>query len=217
MNVRPRVHRHFTRAMSKYFDVHSFLAEQETVPVVFNSGCTGLGKEMDKQCDGHDLPSYAEVMLPFWLVPKLFEQNMVAPSLPECFDERVWMVVHAEPRNVPIREFCPHFFRFGKALNLLLRDEELATNLSQAFGRRYKVLLCQAHGTGEFKQKPLLAREEERLFDLGRDSMLAFNEWRYSTAEKIEVAAQVKAQKRRRANAAGGKENAQPRRRRQAA
>ena len=66
--------------MSKYFDVHSFLAEQETVPVVFNSGCTGLGKEMDKQCDGHDLPSYAEVMLPFWLVPKLFEQNMVAPS-----------------------------------------------------------------------------------------------------------------------------------------
>ena len=72
--------------MSKYFDVHSFLAEQETVPVVFNSGCTGLGKEMDKQCDGHDLPSYAEVMLPFWLVPKLFEQNMVAPSLPECFD-----------------------------------------------------------------------------------------------------------------------------------
>ena len=135
--------------MSKYFDVHSFLAEQETVPVVFNSGCTGLGKEMDKQCDGHDLPSYAEVMLPFWLVPKLFEQNMVAPSLPECFDERVWMVVHAEPRNVPIREFCPHFFRFGKALNLLLRDDELAANLSQAFGRRYKALLCQAHGTGD--------------------------------------------------------------------
>jgi GINS complex subunit 3 len=155
-------------------------------------------------------------MLPFWLVPKLFEQNMVAPSLPECFDERVWMVVHAEPRNVPIREFCPHFFRFGKALNLLLRDDELAANLSQAFGRRYKALLCQAHGTGEFKQKHLLAREEERLFNLGRDSMLAFNEWRYSTAEKIEVAAQVKAQKRRRANAAGGKENAQPQRRRQA-
>ena len=164
------------------------------------------------RCDGHDLPSYAEVMLPFWLVPKLFEQNMVAPSLPECFDERVWMVVHAEPRNVPIREFCPHFFRFGKALNLLLRDEELATNLSQAFGRRYKALLCQAHGTGEFKQKPLLAREEERLFDLGRDSMLAFNEWRYSTAEKIEVAAQVKAQKRRRAHAAGGRFASPPRR-----
>ena len=217
MNVRPRVHRHFTRAMSKYFDVHSFLAEQEAVPVVFNSGCTGLGKEMDKQCDGHDLPSYAEVMLPFWLVPKLFEQNMVAPSLPECFDERVWMVVHAEPRNVPIREFCPHFFRFGRALNLLLRDEELAKNLSKAFGRRYETLLCQAHSTGEFKQKPLLAREEERLFNLGRDSMLAFTEWRYSTVEKIEVAAQVKAQKRRGADAAGGKENAPPRRRRRAA
>ena len=41
--------------MAKYFDINSFLAEQESVPVVFNSGCTGLGKEMDKQNDGHDV------------------------------------------------------------------------------------------------------------------------------------------------------------------
>jgi hypothetical protein len=41
--------------MAKYFDMNSFLAEQEAVPVVFNSGCTGLGKEMDKQNDGHDV------------------------------------------------------------------------------------------------------------------------------------------------------------------
>ena len=164
--------------MSKYFDVHSFLAEQETVPVVFNSGCTGLGKEMDKQCDGHDLPSYAEVMLPFWLVPKLFEQNMVAPSLPECFDERVWMVVHAEPRNVPIREFC--HFRF-EALNLL-RDDKLAANLSQAFGSVQGVAVPGARH-GRIQQKHLLAREEERLFNLGQDSMLAFNGG-YSTARR---------------------------------
>jgi|TARA_B110000305_G_scaffold216484_1_gene255031 GINS complex subunit 3 len=206
--------------MAKYFDVNSFLTEQETVPVVFNSGCTGLGKEMDKQNEGHDLPSYAEVMLPFWLVPKLFEQNMVAPSLPECFDERVWMIVHAEPRNVPIREFCAHFFRFGKALNKLLRDESLGRNLADAFSRRYKALLCQAHGSGEFKQKHLLAREEEFLFTLGRDSMRKFNEWKYATHEKIEPAAQVKiSAKRRRQNAAArGKENETPaaRRRQQA-
>ena len=41
--------------MAKYFDINSFLAEQEGVPVVFNSGCTGLGKEMDKQNEGHDV------------------------------------------------------------------------------------------------------------------------------------------------------------------
>jgi|AntAceMinimDraft_1070359.scaffolds.fasta_scaffold36796_1 hypothetical protein len=41
--------------MAKYFDMNSFLAEQEALPVVFNSGCTGLGKEMDSQNDGHNV------------------------------------------------------------------------------------------------------------------------------------------------------------------
>ena len=71
----------------------SFLAEQTRCPVVFNSGCTGLGKEMDKMCQTRDLPMGEEVELPFWLVPKLFEQNMVGPKMPDCFDERVWQVV----------------------------------------------------------------------------------------------------------------------------
>jgi hypothetical protein len=54
-----------TRAMGKqYFDVNSFLAEQEIVPVVFNSGCTGLGKEMDKQNDGHDVRARARARSP---------------------------------------------------------------------------------------------------------------------------------------------------------
>ena len=140
--------------------------------------------------------------LPFWLVPKLYEQNMVAPKMPDCFDERVWMIVDAEPKNVPLREFSPHFFEFGAMLNALIRDEQLGESLDKAFLERYKSLLCQAHSTGEFKQRHLLAKEEETLFDSGRESMRRFMEWKYSTREKLEVAAQVKAQKRRRA--AGG-------------
>ena len=103
--------------------------------------------------------------LPFWLVPKLYEQNMVAPKMPDCFDERVWMIVDAEPKNVPLREFSPHFFEFGAMLNALIRDEQLGESLDKAFLERYKSLLCQAHSTGEFKQRHLLAKEEETLFD----------------------------------------------------
>ncbi len=132
-------------------------------------------------------------------MPKLYEQNMVAPKMPECFDERVWMIVDAEPKNVPLREFCPHFFDFGAKLNRLLRDEELGEALSKAFVKRYEKLLCQAHSTGEFRERHLLSKEEEALFDAGRESMKAFTTWKYSTSEKLEVAAQVKAQKRRRA------------------
>uniref|UniRef100_A0A7S0S894 DNA replication complex GINS protein PSF3 N-terminal domain-containing protein n=1 Tax=Mantoniella antarctica TaxID=81844 RepID=A0A7S0S894_9CHLO len=190
--------------MAKYFDMNSFLAEQEALPVVFNSGCTGLGKEMDSQNDGHNLPLGAEVDLPFWLVPKLFEQNMVAPKMPDCFDSRAWMVIDAEPRNVPIREFCPHFFEFGARLNTLLRDDAFGEALERAFLARYRSLLVEAHSTSDVKWRRLLSKEEEALFDAGRESMKSFNTWKYATREKMEVAAQVRAQKRRRAGAAVG-------------
>jgi GINS complex subunit 3 len=153
------------------------------------------------------LPRGAEVDLPFWMVPKLYEQNMVAPKMPECFDERAWMVIDAEPRNVPLREFCPHFFEFGARLNTLLRDDDFGKALEKAFLLRYRGLLVEAHSTSDVKWRHLLAKEEEALFNVGRESMKAFNTWKYSTREKLEVAAQVRAQKRRRA-AGGGKAGA---------
>lgn len=151
------------------------------------------------------LPRGAEVDLPFWVVPKLYEQNMVAPKMPDCFDERAWMVIDAEPRNVPLREFCPHFFAFGLRLNTLLRDESFGAALRKAFLARYRTLLVEAHSTSDVKWKHLLAKEEEMLFNVGRESMKAFNTWKYSTREKLEVAAQIRAQKRRRAAEGGGR------------
>ena len=191
--------------MSRYFDIDSFLAEQTRVPVVFNSGCTGLGKEMDKMCQTRDLPMGEEVELPFWLVPKLFEQNMVGPKMPDCFDERVWQVVEAEPKNVPLRDFNPHFFEFGARFTELLRDEELHEQLEKAFTARYsKLLVGAALSTSEFKERHLLSKEEERLLDSGRDSMKAFHDWKYATTEKLTVAHTVKANKKRRAGGAYG-------------
>ena len=100
------------RDVEKYFDIDSFLAEQARVPVVFNSGCTGLGKEMDKMCQTRGTFRWARRWSsPFWLVPKLFEQNMVGPKMPDCFDERVWQVVEAEPKNVPLEGLQPALLR----------------------------------------------------------------------------------------------------------
>lgn len=150
------------------------------------------------------MPGGAEVDLPFWMAPKLHEQNMVAPKMPECFDERAWMVLDAEPRNVPLRDFCLHFFEFGARFNTLLRDVIFAENLERAFVQRYKTLLVEAHSTVDVKWRYLLTKEEEALFESGRESMKAFNTWKYSTREKLQVAAQVAAQKRRRRAEKGG-------------
>jgi len=107
-------------------------------------------------------------------------------------------------RNVRLREINAHFFEFGAKLNAMLRDAALGDQLEKAFVRRYATLLTEAHSTGDVKWRHLLTKEEEVLFDAGRESMRAFNAWKYSSKERIEVSAQVKAQKRRRAAARNG-------------
>jgi len=87
-------------ANNEYLSVSAFLTEQEKVPLVFNSGCSGLGREVDEQCETDALPPGSAASMPLWLVPKLYEQNMVGPRMPDCFDDAVWMVVDAEPRRV---------------------------------------------------------------------------------------------------------------------
>ena len=96
-------------------------------------------------------------------------------------------------RNVPLREINAHFFEFGAKLNAMLRDAALGDQLEKAFVRRYATLLTEAHSTGDVKWRHLLTKEEEVLFDAGRESMRAFNAWKYSSKERIEVSAQVKA------------------------
>ena len=118
--------------------------------------------------------------LPFWLVPKLYEQNMVAPKMPDCFDERVWMIVDAEPKNVPLREFSPHFFEFGAMLNALIRDEQLGESLDKAFLERYKSLLCQAHSTGGSSSGTCWRRRRRRCST--RDGNPCDDSWSGSTA-----------------------------------
>ena len=59
-------------------------------------------------------------------------------------------------------------------LNALIRDEQLGESPTRRSSDT--VLLCQAHSTGEFKQRHLLAKEEETLFDSGRESMRRFME-----------------------------------------
>ena len=92
-------------------------------------------------------------------------------------------------------------------LNALIRDEQLGESLDKAF-LEHKSLLCQAHSTGEFKQRHLLKRRRRRRCST-RDGNPCDDSWSGSTARgKSEVAAQVKAQKRREAGGTGADKNA---------
>ena len=145
-----------------YYDMLSFLSEEERLPVVFNAGCTGLGFEFDSSCGDKNvrlrmqsvlhrgwsivcvhprgasvssprdvparfsirhhrrashriasslcthvssralvplsqLPRGSNVSMPFWMVPKLSEQHMVAVKNPKCFHKGCVHVIAPDP------------------------------------------------------------------------------------------------------------------------
>ena len=114
----------------------------------------------------------------------------------------MWNALEAEPRNVSLQSLSPHFFEFGRSLAGMLGDEELADSLIDAFTKRFRGLLCEAHSTGEAKYRDILTKEEARLYHKGRDSVRAFTEWKYSKHERIQAATPIRAQKRRRMHGA---------------
>lgn len=112
----------------------------------------------------------------------------------------------AAPAGARLREKCPYWFDFGLALSVQCAGEaafeELASVVSDAFLARYRALLTRAHSAVESAEQlafvRLLSRDERHVFDAGRESMLAFHSWRYSTEERMEAAPIVRAMQRRR-------------------
>ena len=63
--------------MAKYYDVDDILAEQETLPTVFNTEVYALGRALDPSCDSENLPAGSSVNLPFWLADFLSHRKML--------------------------------------------------------------------------------------------------------------------------------------------
>lgn len=75
-------------AKNAYYNVKAILAEEERVPVRFNTGVSGLGRQLDPSTSDEDLSTGSNVELPLWIIPELAVRNMVRVKLKKCFGER---------------------------------------------------------------------------------------------------------------------------------
>ena len=83
--------------MSKYYDADDILAEEETLPTVFNTSVYGLGRALDPSCDSEDLPVGSSVNLPFWLANFLSQRKMLKPQMPKSRRAIGWTAIAPDP------------------------------------------------------------------------------------------------------------------------
>ena len=101
---------------SSYYDVRAILAEEERVPVRFNTGVAGLGRQLNPSASDEDLAEGSSVELPLWLVPHLATRNMLRVKLRKCFGERTRRELEAGAGKVALRDQCRNYYTLGSSL-----------------------------------------------------------------------------------------------------
>ena len=101
---------------ARYYDVRAILAEEERVPVRFNTGVRGLGRQLNPSASDENLAEGSGVELPMWLVPHLATRNMLRVKLRKCFGERTRRELEAGAGKVVLRDQCRYYYTLGSSL-----------------------------------------------------------------------------------------------------
>ncbi|QDZ18129.1 subunit Psf3 of DNA replication GINS complex [Chloropicon primus] len=188
--------------MAKYYDVDDILAEEETLPTVFNTSVYGLGRALDPSCDSKDLPVGSNVNLPFWLADFLSRRKMLKPHLPKFLKKKLRDELQGEAECVDLRDRCKFFYELGRKLCTLQNldgSEDLSAFLLNTFTSRFTGMLTTSHICSNEKRQnytKVLSNEELELFVRAQASSKAFEKWIYSKGLKI--SSRIKRNKRKR-------------------
>jgi hypothetical protein len=79
------------------------LAEETLVPVVFNTGATGLGKALNPGGSRQDIEPGDDLELPLWLVAPLQVRGAVSCKLPDVYRERYRQKLNAGAETVSFK------------------------------------------------------------------------------------------------------------------
>jgi GINS complex subunit 3 len=171
--------------MADYFNLDAILAEEERVQVRFAVGSTGLGRAIDPSCDDDDLKTGSEVELPFWLLRDLAIRGFVSLQRPKFFSVKTKNDLDADSRCVNLGEKCPYFYQLGLNILSMTNQAWLSEYIKATFEKRYSQLLIQAMSvqpdTRELVQiQRVLTREEDTIFEAGRQMRMAIGQWESS-------------------------------------
>ena len=131
---------------SPYFSLHSILAEEERVPVVWSDYTKGVGY-LDPSIGSEDLEMDQELEIPLWLAEALKPNNYIDLKLPRMFGLSVRQSLKADAKSVKLREKSPFFYELGLRMSELVDGEvtkDLPKDILHALAQRIEDVLERA-------------------------------------------------------------------------
>jgi hypothetical protein len=131
---------------SPYFSLHSILAEEERVPVVWSDFTKGVGY-LDPSVGSEDLEMDQELEIPLWLAEALKPNNYIDLKLPRMFGLSVRQSLKADAKSVKLREKSPFFYELGLKMSELVDGEvtkDLPKDILHALAQRIEDVLERA-------------------------------------------------------------------------
>lgn len=169
---------------SRYYDHHDILAGETAIPCTLMTHVNSCGRALDQSSEHRDLKKGHVLDLPLWLAADVAARNMVTVRLPKCYGKRMREKMRAGPGCEDLKLRSPYFYTVALAIQPhLYSDDTLATFINKSFKDRYQELLSKAHtsdtGVEATKVQALICVEEQCLYEAGRVSMKATEDWRY--------------------------------------
>ena len=156
---------------SPFFSLRNILAEEERVPVTWETDARGVAVlDPSASSGGADIKHDSEMDIPLWLATSLKGQNFVSVRLPRTYSVRAREKLRADPVNAPLRATSPHFYELGLRLGELVDSEETRTlpnDMQSTLAQRVQSVLDRAPrglGRDTSAYKGGLTDIEERLY-----------------------------------------------------
>ncbi|KAL3133359.1 hypothetical protein ABBQ38_007231 [Trebouxia sp. C0009 RCD-2024] len=174
---------------AKYYDHHDILAGETAIPCTLMTQVNACGRALDQSSEHSNLKKGHGLDLPLWLATDVAARNMVAVRLPPCYGKKMREKMRAGPGCEDLKVRSPYFYSVALGLQPhLYSNDTLAPFVIKSFKDRYQELLSKAHtsdtGVEATRVQSLICVEEQCLFEAGRVSMKATEDWRYKVSSR---------------------------------
>lgn len=119
-----------------FLDLEDISAQIQAVNCKFLMDIPGLEFLSPGNCQ--ETTQSSELMLPFWMAKTLYTYSMIDIDIPYPYTPKFQGIVEPEPDVVDLHKHGPHYYRFGKLLLNLRREDGNNLEMYTEEGQRNK-------------------------------------------------------------------------------
>jgi GINS complex subunit 3 len=200
-----KTHLDFSNMSGSYYDIADILAEEERVPVVFDTPAQDLGYLVEGSQD-RDVDENTKVELPYWLAEKLASKQYISFETPHYSSLKYRNGILADPISADLRQCCQVFYQLGMRvapwLGLTGVDRsELEEDLVRALTERFHSILDHAqnsHNEDNTSFTNILSSTELELYWEGYAAAGNYIKWKHSRTQTLTHSWLIELHERRR-------------------